>query len=561
MGRALRGAAALVWALCAAAQLAPALGGDRVSGAGRARPGAWRARSAAPGYNVVLVVMDDLRSFETDPLAVAPNMKALAARGVSFRNAQTEKSDCAPSRLAMLSGRRVDALRVWDFAPEFRKFNPRLLTLPGLARRAGYTTRSIGKVLDPRSFTAAERGDQCPPSNLNNSACSWDLVVNVAKEAPSRCGMPKLYPYPSARQARAGELGVHTFADADEPYAMDACVAKIAVAHMGELAAAGSPFFLAVGLVATHLPWIAPQSVAALFSNATLPDARVWSSIAQASKALPFFHNESSYLSWTNSNELTQYKRWPPNKADWVRAYYASLAWMDQQVGRIIRAVDALREPVRDKTLVLLWSDNGVHMGEHETWLKKTVFDRANTVPLIVLPPTQFRAANPGWRAGRVVSAPVQSTDIMPTLLDMLEIPDVLGGDGLPQSRAGTSLVPLMLGQLAFVRQAAVSQYWSHRTENKRTIMAYSIRTMRHRFIAYFPFKSSTKGNGLQYDPARAFAAYLELYDYSKDGAYEKVNRVNDTGYVAIKQRFLDMIAQRTDRDWNDGIGIAPFDL
>ena len=556
MGRALRGVATLVWALWAAAQLAPALGDDRASGA---RPGAWRARSAAPGYNVVLVVLDDLRSFETDPLAVAPTMKALAARGVSFRNAQAEKSDCAPSRLAMLSGRRVDALRVWDFAPEFRKFNPRLLTLPGLARKAGYTTRSVGKVLDPRNFAAAERGDQCP--GAGGKACSWDLVVNVAKEAPSRCGVRTLYPYPSARTARAGELGVHTFADADEPYATDACVAKIAVAHLGELAAAGGPFFLAVGLVATHLPWIAPQSVAALFRNATLPDARVWSSIAQAATALPFFLNESSSLSWTNSNELTQYKRWPPNKADWVRAYYASLAWMDQQVGRIVDAVDALSAPVRDKTLLLLWSDNGMHMGEHETWLKKTVFDRANTVPLIVLPPSQFRAANPGWRAGRVISAPVQSTDIMPTLLDMLNIPDVLGGDGLPQSRAGTSLVPLMLGQLAFVRQAAISQYWGHNTKTKRTIMGYSIRTVRHRFIAYFPFESSTKGNGLQYDPARALAAYLELYDYSKDGAYEKVNRVNDTGYAVIKQRFLDMIAQRTDRDWTNGIGIAPFDL
>ena len=105
------------------------------------------------------------------------------------------------------------------------------------------------------------------------------------------------------------------------------------------------------------------------------------------------------------------------------------------------------------------------------------------------------KSSAPPIRAGAraASSTPARaSTDVMPTLLDMLEIPDVLGGDGLPEWRAGTLLVPLMLGQLAIVRQVAVSQYWSQNPEPKRSVMGYSMRTMRRRFVVQMAMGLST---------------------------------------------------------------------
>ena len=127
-----------------------------------------------------------------------------------------------------------------------------------------------------------------------------------------------------------------------------------------------------------------------------------------------------------------------------VRAYLASISFADALVGRL---VDALEDGGRaERTIVILWSDHGWHLGEKETWHKMTLWRRATRVPLIVFAPG---VTAPGTRSSR----PVDLLDIYPTLVELCGLP------APPQKLDGTSLVPLLKNPDAPRNRPAVTTY------------------------------------------------------------------------------------------------------
>ena len=58
-----------------------------------------------------------------------------------------------------------------------------------------------------------------------------------------------------------------------------------------------------------------------------------------------------------------------------MRGYYASVTYLDAQIGKVLEELDRLQ--LREKTIIVLWSDHGYHFGEHHAWCKNTNFEEA----------------------------------------------------------------------------------------------------------------------------------------------------------------------------------------
>ncbi len=152
--------------------------------------------------------------------------------------------------------------------------------------------------------------------------------------------------------------------------------------------------------------------------------------------------------------------------------YYAATSYVDAQIGKVLDELDRLG--LREKTVVVLWSDHGFHLGEHDLWCKTSNFELDARVPFIISVPGQETA-------GRRTAALVELLDIYPTLAELCRLP-------APENLEGRSLVPLLEDPTATVKDAAFTQHprpaYPPRGE-KPTVMGYSVRTESHRYTEW----------------------------------------------------------------------------
>jgi iduronate 2-sulfatase len=155
---------------------------------------------------------------------------------------------------------------------------------------------------------------------------------------------------------------------------------------------------------------------------------------------------------------------------DCVRGYWASVSLIDDQVGRLLAALERLK--LADNTIVVFFSDNGFLLGEHGQWQKQLLFDESARVPLIIYAPG---AKGNGASSPR----PVELLDVYPTLKELCGLPDP------PQGLEGRSLTPLLANPSAPFKPAIFSQVTRGRGKDIR--MAYSARTERWRYTEWGP--------------------------------------------------------------------------
>ena len=172
-------------------------------------------------------------------------------------------------------------------------------------------------------------------------------------------------------------MGGNTFvvveADGDDLVHSDGKTAAKAVELIEKHA--GQPFFLAVGFVRPHVPFVAPKKYFEPFlpyDKLPLPPkvAGDWDDIPKAG---------INYK--TSVNMKMDVRR--QKKA--VGGYYASVAYMDAQVGKVLDALEQSGQA--DNTIVIFTSDHGYHLGEHDFWAKVSLRDESAMVPLIIRVP------------------------------------------------------------------------------------------------------------------------------------------------------------------------------
>ncbi len=177
------------------------------------------------------------------------------------------------------------------------------------------------------------------------------------------------------------------------------------------------------------------------------------------------------------------------------QAYYASISFMDAQVGRVVNALDRLG--LADNTIIVFTSDHGYHMGEHGLWQKMSLFEESARVPLLIVAPA---AAAKGVTA----KSPISHIDLFPTLAELC-------GVKTPSNLQGQSLVPMLKDSSVTGRGWAITQVsrgggplraavtTNVSSEGKR-FFGYSLRTPRWR---YTEWSEGLKGR--------------ELYDHDTD--------------------------------------------
>lgn len=455
----------------------------------------WAAEEAkpAPKRNVLFIAVDDLRP-ELGCYGAkhmnTPNLDKLAAGGIVFNRAYCQQAVCSPSRTSLLTGLRPDTTRIYELQTHFRRTIPHAVTLPQHFKAHGYHCVGLSKIYhggldDPASWSVPHWSPGGPgygkPETLADiqkraaqARAEGKDLGGKAVEKDTKTGLVLRVTAPAFR------VRGPSWEDPDVPdnALPDGKTTDKAIEVLRQ--AKDKPFFLAVGYLKPHLPFVAPKKYFDLYPPDTL-------SLADN----PFPPRDCPDIALTNWGELRAYSDIPPQgklsdqKArELVRAYYASTSYVDAQVGRLLDELDKLG--LADNTVVVLWGDHGWHLGEHGLWCKHTNFEIATRSPLL------FRA--PGQKKpGAKTDALAEFVDIYPTLCELCGLP-------LPEGLEGTSLAPVLDDPARPWKKAAFSQY------PRGKVMGYSLRTARYR---YTEWQERPGGKAI----AR------ELYDYQADPA------------------------------------------
>ncbi|MFN3648153.1 MAG: sulfatase [Armatimonadota bacterium] len=382
-----------------------------------------RPAGAAERPNILFIAIDDLNDWlgclQGHPQARTPHIDRLARRGTLFTNAHCQAPLCNPSRTSVLTGLRPTTTGVYALQPWFRtsaRWKDHQ-TLPQYLQRHGYRTLTTGKIFHDGYPAAAERTD-------GNEFGTWGFGGTFGPQPPRKF-VETPDPHPLV------DWGVFPQRDEDQD---DAKVADWAIEQIRR--PGPQPYFLAVGLRRPHVPCYASQQWFDLYPEATLQMPPVK---ADDRDDTPRY---SWYLHWKLPEPRL---RWLQREGEWrslVRAYLASISFVDGQVGRILDALRASGQA--DRTVVVLWSDHGWHLGEKGVTGKNTLWDRSTRVPLIFAGP----GITPGGRSGR----PVELLDLYPTLAELAGLP-------APQGLEGQSLSALLKDSIAPRERPAITTH------------------------------------------------------------------------------------------------------
>lgn len=351
--------------------------------------------------NILMLCIDDLNDWVGylggHPGVYTPNIDRLRSQSYSFNRAYCSVPVCIASRASALWGLSAESTKV-DDASDLNAYRELLLSrelrpLPQYFSEAGYETISTGKVFHWGMGTKR----------------FWD-VYQPYKEANAGFGEHgTLFDY---GLLPPGE--VHT----------DQVSANFAIEQLGM--ARSKPWFMAIGLSEPHVPWRLPQWAFDLhpIDKVVLPEVRAddlddipADGVILANKPIAKMLTEE-----VTQNELVMKSGlWPQH----VQAYLAACSHTDAMVGQILEALDASAHA--DNTVVVLWSDNGYHLGEKLHWRKMALWERANRVPLLIRAPGLLEQ-------GGGFDHPVSLLDLAPTLVDIAGIPQ-------PAQFEGTSLL------------------------------------------------------------------------------------------------------------------------
>jgi arylsulfatase A-like enzyme len=423
--------------------------------------------------NVVLIILDDLNNdlYEDDSVQT-PSLDRFAKSAITFERAYCNVPVCVPSRASMFSG--LHAFRTGSYLNGSNPWESELLakteSLPELFRRSGYHTFGCGKLF--HATTSKEKWKS-----------AWD-------EQPFKGGFG---PFPPEADQVTGKFwGVTEWTGPDEDFP-DVINANHAITFLNQ--AHDKPFFLCYGLWRPHTPFTAPQRFFDLYDENQIqvpPQGFVkddLDDVPDEGKRMAAIWGER----WKSSGAAH-----PEVWRRFLHGYKATTSFADWNVGRVLQTI--ADNGLQDNTIVIIWSDNGYHMGQKNHFEKATLWEKSAQTPLWIHIPHD--AAN---RDGEPVTCKrtVSAIDFYPTLVDYCELVK-------PEHDLDGQSLRELLTDPAADRDRPVMTFYDEGS--------VSLRNERFRFIHY--------ADGT-----------MELYDHSND-PNEEYNVAGESRFHYLIQKF-----------------------
>jgi arylsulfatase A-like enzyme len=388
--------------------------------------------------NVLFLMSDDLRPelgcYGSEQVKT-PNIDALAAAGVRFERAYVQFPLCNPSRSSMLTGRYPTVTGVLDNLTWFGAAHPDFVSLPKFFKSQGYAALRCGKIFhggidDADAWTEGGElrsfeGGTSPRRPQPNQLLKSDDIVTLAGDGQAH-----------------GD-----FKTADR-----------AIEYLRKYKE--KPFFLCCGFAKPHSPPTAPQRFFDMYDAANVPLPVDFARTPTVPEGFP-----KASVPARSSDLFIGREATPEEAREVKRAYWASLTWMDWNLGRVMAELDKLG--LSEKTIVVFWGDHGYHLGEKGKWSKHgSLFEIGTRVPLIIIAPG---AKGNGKSSPRIV----QALDIYPTLCELCGLKP-------PAGLQGHSLAPLLADPQA---------PWNHPAftviGNQNKLAGVAVRNEKFRYAEY----------------------------------------------------------------------------
>jgi arylsulfatase A-like enzyme len=438
--------------------------------------------------NVLFIMSDDLNTALSGfghPQCKTPELDTLAARGMRFENMHCQYPVCGASRASLMSGLYPYTNGTLGNSGTLRGNMPKVVTMSQLFRNNGYRVGRVSKIYHmgiPNEILAgtAQRDDPH----------SWDEVVNIKALEQGAPGVKTNWsPKDKGSQAFVGVEA--TTGDLEHADGMAATHAIDFLKKNHE-----KPFFLAVGFVRPHVPLVAPKAYFDRYDR----DAMV-------APKVPADDLDDVPKIIRGYKASARYGVTPELHKGLLEAYYASISYMDAQVGRVLDALDELGH--RQDTIVVFSSDHGYMLGHHHKFQKQHLFEESTRVPFIFSVP---------WLSeqhGKASSHITELIDLYPSLAE-------LAGLQPPADLQGTSLLPLL--------RSPQTKAWSKD-------VAFTISRSGGESIRTHDWRFTQWGHG---------GKGLELYDLRKDSG-EFTNLASNPEYAApLKRLQAQLIAKRS---------------
>jgi arylsulfatase A-like enzyme len=376
-----------------------------------------RVRAAEERPNLLLLMADQFRGdcigADGNAAIHTPNLDRLAREGALFHRAYSSTPTCTPARACLLTGLSPWRHGMLGYGRVAEKYPAEF---PQVLRDAGYYTLGIGKmhwnpqramhgfhrtILDESGRTQSPDfisdyrawfASQAPALNPDATNVGWNDYQSRAYQLPE-----ELHP-----TRWTGDVAVRFLDTYERP----------------------EPFFMKVSFARPHSPYDPPPRWFDHYADADLPAARVgnWA---------------EKYRERSDESSSIWHGDLGPDQVRTSRqGYYGSVSFVDEQVGRILEALE--RRGQLDRTLVLFTADHGDMTGDHHLWRKSYAYEASARIPMLLRWPRGLVSATPG----QVLNQPVELRDVMPTFLDA-------AGAVAPVTLDGSSLLDLARGQTA----------------------------------------------------------------------------------------------------------------
>jgi iduronate 2-sulfatase len=466
------------------------------------------SRDDSSRHNIIHIQIDDLRTeigaymHNGNHKIYTPNIDRLASRSVVFDRAYAQQALCNPSRASYMTGRRPDTTKIWNLNDNWRAAHQLWTSLPGMFLANGMKALGVGKTYHDTvqngvwdAIFEYDSWRSWSPEALPYRNPGWTQGVNFAG-CPHPGGEPGRWKGNVTVQWCMKETGDVT----------DFLTINHAVDLLTNAVANDDSFYLAVGLHKPHLPWIAKPKH---FDMYPLEDITVAKQQTLEGTNIP-------EIAFQDCDSPSPYEGLTDDDARIARrAYYAAVTGMDEEIGRLLDAID--ESGVADNTAIVLHGDHGWQLGERGEWSKNTNWEPAVRVPFMISVP--WFEGTAGTRSDDLV----ELVDIMPTLAELagISVPNKKIGDK-KNPIEGVSIVNSIKGQR--VKEAAFSQYprsprdmaepWAHNSVDHVEAdgflyMGYSVRVDEWRYTEWYPWD----GNNTKAVFDEGIYA-SELYDY-----------------------------------------------